>query len=169
MVLQGFNAAEKTTAEFIEFCERLEMTEPESEMADDRIPKKKQSSVSEKKQGVTKRKRGDEKSGEGDCILHGENCGHTSHDCHTLKRLAKKTKDDWNQKGPKKKEDLQTMIAESFTIAVKNMKKKKNENEKGKEKPKVEFDLNMLENLNMSDSEVEEGELPNLTDESSSS
>ena len=28
------------------------------------------------------------------------------------------------------------------------------------------FDL--LENLNMSDSEVEEGELPNLTDESSS-
>ena len=45
MVLQGFNAAEKTTAEFIEFCERLEMTEPESEMADDRIPKKKQSEL----------------------------------------------------------------------------------------------------------------------------
>ena len=33
----------------------------------------------------------------------------------------------------------------------------------------MEFDLNMLENLNMSNSEVEEGELPNLTDESSSS
>ena len=40
MVLQGLNAAEKTTAEFIEFCERLEMTEPESEIADDNILKK---------------------------------------------------------------------------------------------------------------------------------
>jgi len=168
MVLQGFNAAEKTTAEFIEFCERLEMTEPESEMADDRIPKKKQSSGSEKKQGATKRKRGDENSEEeGDCILHGDNCGHTSHKCRTLKRMAKKAKDDWNKKGPKKKEDLQTMIAESFTIAVKNMRKKKKE--KKEEKPKVEFDLKMLENLSVSDSDKEEGELPNLSDASSNS
>ena len=85
--------------------------------------------------------------------------------------MAKKIKDNWNQKGPKKKEDLQIMIAESFTIAVKNMRKKKKEKEKKEEKenPKVEFDLNMLENLNMSDSDKEEGELPNLTDESSSS
>jgi len=59
------------------------------------------------------------------------------------------------------------MIAESFTIAVKNMKKKKKA--KKEEKPKAEFDLNMLENLNMSDSEMEEGELPNLSDASSNS
>ena len=59
------------------------------------------------------------------------------------------------------------MIAESFTIAVKNMTKKKKA--KKEEKPKAEFDLNMLENLNMSDSEMEEGELSNLTDASSSS
>ena len=85
MVLQGLNAAEKTTAELIEFCERLEMTEPESEIMDDRIPKKKQSSGSEKKQGATKRKRDEENSEEeGDCILHGDNCGHTSHGCRTL-------------------------------------------------------------------------------------
>ena len=79
--------------------------------------------------------------------------------------MAKKAKDDWTKKGPKKKEDLQTMIAESFTIAVKNMKKK----EKKEEKPKAEFDLKMLENLSVSESDKEEGELPNLTDESSSS
>ena len=83
--------------------------------------------------------------------------------------MAKKTKDGWTQKGPKKKEDLQTMITESFTLAMKTMKKKKKEKKEENEKPKVEFDLNMLENLNMSDSEVEEGELPNLTNESSSS
>ena len=61
------------------------------------------------------------------------------------------------------------MIAESFTIAVKNMRKKKKEKKEETEKPKMEFDLNMLENLNMSDSEVEEGELCNLSDGSSSS
>ena len=83
--------------------------------------------------------------------------------------MAKKAKEGWNQKGPKKKEDMQTMIAESFTLAVKNMKKKKKKKKEEKEKPKVEFDLNMLENLNMFDSELEERELPNLTDESSSS
>jgi len=169
MVLQGFNAAEKTTAEFIEFCERLEMTEPESEMMDDRIPKKKPSSVSEKKQGTTKRKRGMKNSEEeeGDCILHGDNCGHPSHGCHTLKRMAKKTKENWNQKKPKKKEDLQTIIAESFTMAVNNMKKKKKA--KKEEKPKAEFDLKMLENLSVSDSDKEEGELCNLSDASSNS
>ena len=86
-----------------------------------------------------------------------------------MKRLAKKAKDDWNKKKPKKKEDLQTMIAESFTIAVKNMKKKKKEKAKKEEKPKVEFDLKMLENLSVSDSDMEEGEIPNLADASSSS
>ena len=44
------------------------------------------------------------------------------------------------------------MIAESFTLAMKNVKKKKKEKKEEKEKPKVEFDLNMLENLNMFDS-----------------
>ena len=81
--------------------------------------------------------------------------------------MAKKAKDDWNKKGPKKKEDLQTMIAESFTIAVKNMKKKKKA--KKEEKPKAEFDLKMLENLSLPDSDKEEGELPNLSDASSNS
>ena len=59
------------------------------------------------------------------------------------------------------------MIAESFTIAVKNMQKKKKA--KKEEKPKAEFDLKMLEKLSVSDSDKEEGELPNLTNESSSS
>ena len=83
-----------------------------------------------------------------------------------MKRMAKKTKEGWNQKKPKKMEDMQTMIAESFALAVKNLQKKKKEKKEEKEKPKVEFDLNILENLQMSDSEAEEGELPNLTDES---
>jgi len=81
--------------------------------------------------------------------------------------MAKKTKEGWNQKKPKKKEDLQTIIAESFTMAVNNMKKKKKA--KKEEKPKAEFDLKMLENLSVSDSDKEEGEFSNLSDASSNS
>ena len=166
MTIQGFNAAEKTTAQFIEFCERLEATDPETDLAEEKIPKKRQASGSSEKKPANKRKRGDNNTGEGDCILHGDNCGHSSHDCNTLKRMAKKTKEGWNQKKPAKKEDMQTMIAESFAVAIQNLKKKKKE--KKEEKPKVEFDLNMLDNLQMSDdSEAEDGEIPNLSDESS--
>ena len=81
--------------------------------------------------------------------------------------MAKKTKEGWNQKKTNKKEDMQTMLADSFTLAIKNFQKKKKGKKEEKEKPKVEFDLNMLDNLQMSDdSDVEEGELRNHSDES---
>ena len=68
MTIQGFNAAEKTTAEFIKFCERLEMTDPNTDMMEDRIPKKKQASGPERKQSATKRKRGDEDIEDGEAL-----------------------------------------------------------------------------------------------------
>ena len=73
---------------------------------------------------------------EGDCILHGEKCGHTSHNCRTDKRLAKKTKDSWGKEKPKKKEEFHTMLAESLAMAMKNKTKKKKESSK----EKVEFE-----------------------------
>ena len=114
MLVQGFIVSEKTPAEFIEFCERLEMTEPQTSISDERIPKKAKSSGSgnDKEKQKTKRKLDNSKeAAEGDCILHGENCGHTSHNCHTLKRLSKKTKDSWGKEKPKKKEELYTMLS----------------------------------------------------------
>ena len=95
MLVQGFNASEKTPTEFIEFCERLEMTGPQTDIPDEKIPKKEKSSGSGnvKEKQKTKRKHDNSKeTDEGECILHGENCGLTSHNCRTLKRLAKKTK-----------------------------------------------------------------------------
>lgn len=165
MTLQGFSKSRKSKAELIEFCERLEMAEPEVRMVDYRIPKKRQLSVSEKKQAVTKRKRDEEKAGDQDCILHGDGCGHSSHGCRTLRRMAKKNKDDLNKKRPKKQQDLQAIIAESFTMAMQGMKKKTTK--KKIEKPKEEFDLYAFENLQMSDSEEEDGELVKHTEESS--
>ena len=81
--------------------------------------------------------------------------------------MAKKTKEGWNQKKPSKKEDMQTMIAESFALAINKFQKKKKDKKEGK---KVDFDLNMLDNLHMSDdSDAEDGEIRNPTDESVSS
>ena len=163
MLVQGFNFSEKTPVEFIEFCERLEMTEPHTDISDEKIPKKEKSSGSgnDKEKQKNNRKHDDGKEAvKGDCILYGENCGHTSHNYCTLKRLAKKTKDSWDKKKPKKKEELHTMLAESFATAMKNMMKKKKEFSKSK----AEFDLNMLDGLSIFDDEksnakMEDGEI----------
>ena len=138
------------------------MTEPQNDISDERIPKKEKSSGTgnDKEKQKTKRKRDDGKeTAEEDCIIHGENCGHASHNCRTLKHLAKKTKDSWGKEKPKKKEELHTMLAGSFATAIKNMTKKKKESSQ----PKVQFDLNMLDGLSMSDDEkfnakLEDGE-----------
>ena len=103
MTIQGFNVQEKTISEFIEFCERLERTEPENDMAEDRIPKKKQPSVSDKKNSAAKRKRDEEDAEDGDCVLHGDNCGHSSHMCRTLRRMAKRPKRVGIRKNPTRK------------------------------------------------------------------
>ena len=108
MLVQGFNASEKTPVEFIEFCERLEMTEPQTDVSDEKIPKKEKTpgSGNVKEKQETKRKSDDSKeAARGDCILHGENFRHTSHNCCTLKHLAKKTNHSWGKEKPKKKEE----------------------------------------------------------------
>ena len=70
---------------------------------------------------------------------------------------------------PKKKEELHTMLADSFAMAMKNMTKKKKESSK-----KVEFDLSMLDGLSMSEDEksnakMEDGEIRDKDDSSASS
>ena len=160
----------KTPAEFIEFCERLEITEPQTDISDERIPKKEktQGSGNDKEKQKTKCKCDVGKgAAEGYCILHGENCGHTSHNCRALKRLAKKTKDSCGKEKPKKKEEFYTMLAESFATAMKNMTKKKKEYSESK----VEFNLNMLDSISMSDNEksntkMEDGEIREKDDSS---
>ena len=156
MLVQGFNASEKISAEFIEFCERLEMTEPQTDISDEKIPKKEKTPGSRNDKEKQKTK--------------GENCGHTSHNCCMLKNLAKKTKDSWGKEKPKKKEELHTMLAESFAMAMKNMAEKK----KKSYKSKVEFDQNMLDGLSMSDDQksnakMEDEEIRNKDDSSDSS
>ena len=149
------------------------MTEPQTDISDEKISKKQKTSGSgndkEKQKTKCKRDNGKE-TAKGDCILHGENCGHTSHNCRTLKRLAKKTKDSWGKEKPKKKEEFHTMLAESFAAAIKNMTKKKKESPKSK----AEFDLNMLDGLSISDDEksnakMEDGEIRDKDDSSASS
>ena len=128
------------------------MTEPQTEISDEKIPKKEKTSGpgNDKQKQKTKHKCDNSKeAAEGDCILHDENCGHTSHNYRTLKCLAKKTKDSWGKEKPKKREEHHTMLAESFAMAMKNITKKKKESSK----EKVEFDLNILDGLSMSDDE----------------
>ena len=93
MTLQDFDPVEHTVSEFVSFCERLEATDTE-----DVIPKKKEDKNSSNSFSK-KRKPNTQNGGFGlNCILHGDNCGHTTHYCRNLRAQAEKMKQKYKSK-----------------------------------------------------------------------
>ena len=93
MILQGFDPVEKTMDEFVEFCERLEVTEEWHEAHHGKDNGKLHG------ENPSKRKRGDPKLGTAsekrtakqyECLYHGPNGTHGTHDCLVLKAQASK-------------------------------------------------------------------------------
>ena len=129
MVLQDFDPMEHTVQEFTRFCERIEKTEERPD-----VRKNKDSNHKPNHQGNNrKRFRGSDdredkpKAGnkKGDCMLHGEGCGHTSDQCYTLKAQAKRMKGTYDTQHPdkkkqyKKNQELHAIIAEAVENAMK--------------------------------------------------
>ena len=156
MILQDFDPLQHTIPEFISFCERLEQVELHESSAV--IPNAKKSS--EKAGGSKKRKNantGNEKNPSSitkDCMLHGENCGHSTNECRTLKAQAKKMKENWEAQAPdkkrafKKKQELHALISEQVEVAMKRNKRKRIEEKKAEE-------LKQFENLSIHDTDEE--------------
>ena len=71
MARQGFDPYERGINSLITFCEQMEMAEEFTPVRGD------------KKDSNKRNKR----SSGGDCALHGANCGHSSADCRTLKKM----------------------------------------------------------------------------------
>ena len=103
MRVVNFNPVKKTIPEFIDFCERLEQIDTAENNND---PARK---TPEKSKGKRKRdhKSDSDKSagsqGSKYCLLHGQNDTHNSDNCYTLKKIAKKKRDDKTTFTPEKK------------------------------------------------------------------
>jgi hypothetical protein len=171
MMIQDFDPVEHTISEFTQFCERLENTE-------DRTPTQK-STNKPKHESNRKRAREDKsesrsksgfkKSTPGsklDCLLHGENCGHSSDKCFTLKAQAKRMKGMYDSQTPstkkdyKNKQELNSIVQLAVEKALKAQKKKK----KSSKGENFNFDK-----LDISESEAASTHSSTNSDDSSSS
>lgn len=164
MVLQDFDPVNHTVQEFVAFCERMERIEiaegtsnPTQQPKADKkpSPKKGKSDREKRKRSSSK----DDEGSPGDCRLHGENCGHSTHDCRTLVHQAKRMKQTYDaqhssqKKTYRQKQEMHAMVAAAVeTMMEKGKGGKRNKRKSKKEK---EQELQNFENLSLSDSSSE--------------
>ena len=147
MIMHDFDPMDKSIPEFINMCERIEMTEPETKKVsidNEVIPKKKRKSNS----GTISKTNGKY------CLLHGE-CGHSTDECRTMQRQSKVLKEKYKtSKSKPRSQEMQAMVQEVMAQYMKNVSKK----EKGTRK-KNEAELQNFEHLSLDESSISEVEV----------
>ena len=146
MTLQGFNPQSHSIIDFVQFCERLEMTDPHpAEEEPNSAAKKEATSPSS---SSTKRKRSSSSKEGLNCLYHGPNCGHTTDNCYHLQQAAKKLKKANVNTGSSKKSysknEVHAMVKQGVKKFLKDQKKKSSNSSN---------ELNNFEQLSVSDEE----------------
>jgi hypothetical protein len=163
MILQDFDPLQHTVAEFVQFCERLEQVE----LADGTSPASKSGSASSPKEEADSNKEsGKRKPGRGkdkakssgtkskkSCLLHGEDCGHSTNKCRTLGAQAKRMKATYDAQAPEKKKAYKQQ-QELHNIIMEIVNKQLNEKKRKPKDERVE-ELNEFENISLSDSSAD--------------
>ena len=100
MVEQDFDPDARTQKEFVCFCSRMELFEHTGKTIPPKQNPKQENNNNEKKRGTPDcLHKGKQHSSDKNCLLHGENCGHTVDDCFTLKKQAEELKKNCELKG----------------------------------------------------------------------
>ena len=147
MIMHDFDPMDKSIPEFINMCERIEMTEPETKKVsinDEVIPRKKRKSNS----GSILNTKGKY------CMLHGE-CGHSTDECRTMQRHSSALKEKYKRdfKNTKRDQEVHSMFKEVMAQYMDKFKKNKRAGKK-----KTEAELRNFEHLNLDESSSEEEE-----------
>ena len=138
MILHDFDPVQKSTTEFIQFCERIEKTEdkPMGSKSSEKSTKKRGLNYVSRSGGQTKRGSSPESKGSKYCMLHGTNNNHSTEECRTLKHQADRMKQTYKAQHPsekkeyKKRQELNAMVAEAVSQAMKAQKKKSSKKRK---------------------------------------
>lgn len=145
MLMQNFDPLLHSVNELVEFCERMEQVEA----VDTGSRSSKPAAKNESKKKSAKRKRDSKETK--DCLLHGDDCGHTTHECRTLKYQAKAMKGRYNaqtaegKKQLKNKEELHSLIADAVEKSLAEKKKAKKQ-----KREETNAELNHFESLSIS-------------------
>ena len=113
LIVQGFNATEKSREDLVAFCERMEECEA---MEKDTDTKTNRSSTKSRQSGKRKA------SGQGNgsyCMLHGRDKGHDSSDCKVLQAQAKRMRGTYEARSESDRAKLRKENRYSRTISKK--------------------------------------------------
>jgi len=91
MILQDLDPIDHSLAELVSICECLELAEPELEKKSSSKNESSLSSSSGKRRKVGFQ-RDRNTNLKGDCLFHGKNCEHETHNCRTMERHAEAVK-----------------------------------------------------------------------------
>ena len=141
MILHDFDPINGNTADFIQFCERMEKTE------DKPAPKKENANGKKRahnKHGNKKEERPKKGNSSHCCMLHGPNDVHNTNECRTLKFQAERMKQTCKAQHPtekknyKQRQEMHMLVAEAVAEALKTKKKSTRTNKKRKKSSSVE-------------------------------
>ena len=163
MTLQGFNPQSHSVIDFVQFCERLEITDPHAEEENSSNKGILKNSTSKSIISTSgKRKAGREGL---NCLYHGPNCGHTTDNCYHLKQAAKKLKRENGGTNHTKKSYSRNEVN---AMVKQGVKKFLDKNKKKKSGSFQEQELNNFEHLSVSDeSDIGSIDLSSVNSESS--
>ncbi len=97
---QGFDVMIHTPTEFVEFCERIELAETNEEKSPGKNSNKEKPTKTSHKRGSKRKSEDSEGSAKKNCLLHGENCGHTTDECELLKSQTDNMKATYKTHSP---------------------------------------------------------------------
>ena len=167
MVLQGFNAFERSTTEIVEFCERIEFTERLHNDAKGKSSRtdSKSSFTHGKGQGKSSdgANKNNKRNGRGYCPLH-DTTSHDISECKVILNQAKKMRDSWQSRSSderrsfKKRDKEVNAVMKEFAAALKDgritRKKRKAPNGKTYDVYNVQEDFSQLTMSTNSDSDA---------------
>lgn len=140
MLLQNFDPMEHSIQEFVQFCERVELTEEPLQEPTEKKNKKK--------------RRAESGNGKKRCMLHGEDCGHTTDECRTMKAQTKRMKATYESQHPEKKkaykqkQEIHALVMEAVEKAFKagNKKTEKNDSDEDTTTEEENYNFDRLTN-----------------------
>ncbi len=127
---QGFDAMIHTPTEFVEFCECIELVETNEEKSPNKNSNKEKVTKTSLKRGFKRKAEESEGSAKKNCLLHGENCGHTTDQCKVLESQADKMKSTCESQSPsgkkawKKREETNAIVQAVMEQMTANEKRK---------------------------------------------
>ena len=161
MILRDFDPLQNMVQDCVQFCKRLEQVDSTEGTNQSSQNSQKNKNKSTGRTGKRSRDHDNSDSGKKHklCLLHGDNCGHSTDDCFALKAQPKRMKQTYETQAPEKKkaykqkQELNAIVAEAVENTLNDKKRKYAKAAKKAEKEEKVEELHQFKNISLSSEE----------------